>query len=245
MTENLSQKIPKSTPHEDTMGEPAWVDAFPVGLLPPTQPNNRLGVLPPRRACWRRTIATPVRFFLCDESNAIPADKVQKEDIEALFPKHAELFDSVVALVLGAAASGFMNDLEALPQEQVKALRLLMQSTPAQCSWAADAVEFLISAGCYADDSLTLPCVVEVLKNTECDKALVRKLLTRTNVDKVRRLRGHGRARAHGSPSPAHSMHSGTALRASVDLTSTRAIGMFAGPVEARHSSRPLKGDDP
>lgn len=37
-----------------------------------------------------------------------------------------------------------------------------------------------------------LPCVVEVLKNTEFDKALVQNLLTRTNVDKVRRLHGHG-----------------------------------------------------
>lgn len=64
------------------MAEPEvpWVDTFPVGLLPPTQPNIRLGVLPPRRAFWRRTIAAPVRTFLCDESNAIPVDKVQKED---------------------------------------------------------------------------------------------------------------------------------------------------------------------
>lgn len=170
--------------------------------MPPTQPNIRFGVMPPRRLFWRRTWATPERTFLCDGSNAIPADKVQKDDIEDLFPRHAQLFDPVVALVLGAAASGFMNDFEAIAQEQVKALRLLLKSTPAQCSWAEDAVEFLINAGCYADDSHTLPCVVEVLKNAECDKVLVRKLITRTNVDKVRRLHGHGRPTSTRIPSP-------------------------------------------
>jgi len=211
------------------MGERAWVDAYPVGLLPPTQPNIRLGVLPPRRAFWRRTIAAPVRTYLCDESNAIPADKVQKDNIEALFPGHAELFDPVVAQVLGAAASGFMNDWEALPQEQVKALRLLMQSTPAQCSWAADAVEFLISAGCYADDSLTLPCVVEVLKNTECDKALVQKLLTRTNVDKV--LSKHGIPRAPSRTTIREHLH----RIAPSDLKYMYGLG---APAEAGPSSR-------
>ena len=46
-----------------------------------------------------------------------------------------------------------MNDYEPLPQEQVSALRLLMQTSKEHCSWAADAVDYLGQAGCYTEDT--------------------------------------------------------------------------------------------
>ena len=52
----------------------------------------------------KRFVAMPVRGALghkIDLRQGFQTDKVQKEDIEALFPGHAELFDPVVALVLG------------------------------------------------------------------------------------------------------------------------------------------------
>ena len=224
--------------------EAPWCATFPVGLLAPPQANPRLGVLPPQGAVWRRTRTEPVLFYLCDKSNAIPANKVQKEDMEARFPGRAELFDPVVAQVLDAAASGFMNHFEVLPQDQVKALRLLMNNSHAHCSWAADAVEHLLEAGCYADDNLTLPCVVEELKKAEYDKGLVQSLLTHTNVDKVCALPGQGHTRAHTFPSRAGGTRPDTVLCTSKSLAPMRAIGV-AGPLEARPSPVLPEDDHP
>ena len=163
--------------------ENPWVAEYPK-MLPPPRGDPRFGILPPRRAFWRRTAGGD--YFLADELNAIPADRVQKDDLEQLFPGHAELFTDVVTTVLRAASSGCMNDWEAVASEQVAALRLLIDCSPAECSWAADAVEYLVQAGCYADDNSTMPCVVEELKKPEYDRTLIGKMLTRTNVDRVR-----------------------------------------------------------
>ena len=109
-------------------------------------------------------------------------------DTEQMFPRQLEIFDPVVTKVLNAAASGMMNDYQATASEQVHAQRLLMQCSPEQCSWAADAVEYLLEAGSYAHiyDSTVLPNVVDELKNSEVNRDLVRLLLTRTDIDQVR-----------------------------------------------------------
>ena len=131
---------------------PRWVDVFPDGLLPLEQESDNPFLLrPPRGATWRRTNSDPPQFFIANEFNAIAAANVRRDDLDELFPGHAELFDSVVSKVLGAANSGYMNDYEALPQEQVSALRLLMQTSKELCSWADDAVEYLIQSGCYTE----------------------------------------------------------------------------------------------
>ena len=113
---------------------PRWADVFPDGLLPLEQESDNPFLLrPPRGATWRRTNSDPPQFFIANEFNAIAAANVRRDDLDELFPGHAELFDSVVSKVLGAANSGYMNDYEALPQEQVSALRLLMHR-PAKSS---------------------------------------------------------------------------------------------------------------
>ena len=138
-----------------------WVDVFPDNLLPLAQEGDHPGLQrPPRGATWRRTIEEPPQFFVANEFNAIAAANVRHDDLDELFPGHAVLYDPIVSKVLGAATSGYMNDFEALPQEQVSALRLLMQTSEETCSWADDAVEYLVRAGCYresAEEAADLP----------------------------------------------------------------------------------------
>jgi hypothetical protein len=169
--------------YEKTMAK--WVDSYPALLPVPTR--GQFTLRPVRGAQWRRTATG--EFFVADDDNAIPAADVQMEDVNVLFPGHADLFPPVVATVLAAAASGFMNDYEALPQEQVDALRLLIACPRGVCPWASDAVDFLINADCYADDTEGLPAVVEELKKGEYKEELVRELLCRTDVDRVRKRR--------------------------------------------------------
>ena len=61
--------------------ENPWVAEYPK-MLPPPRGDPRFGILPPRRAFWRRTAGGD--FFLADESNAIPANRVQKDDLETI-----------------------------------------------------------------------------------------------------------------------------------------------------------------
>ena len=68
-------------------------------------------------------------------------------------------------------------------------------SPPGKCEWAADALKYLLDAGCFADDNFSTPCVIEELKMPRPDKELIAVLLARTNLDRV--LRGHG---LHGAP---------------------------------------------
>lgn len=162
-------------------------------LLPPPRGDTKVGAVPPRRADWCRTIAEPGRCYLADESVAIPESEVVMADMEQTFPRHTEILGTAVTKVLNAAASGTMNDYQATASEQVHALRLLMQCSPLQCSWAADAVMYLLEAGSYAHiyDSTVLPNVIDELKNSEVNRDLVRLLLTRTDIDQVRAVPQH------------------------------------------------------
>ena len=168
------------------------VTSYPQ-LLPPLQGGERYGVMPPRFASWRRT--ADGAFFLANDVNAIPAAKVEMANIDELFPGHAEIFGEAVSGVLYAASSGFINDWEAHSSEQVFALRAMMLSPHSKCEWAADALKYLLDAGCFADDNSSTPCVIEELKMPRPDKELIAVLLARTNIDRV--LRGHG---LHGAP---------------------------------------------
>jgi hypothetical protein len=71
--------------------------------------------------------------------------------VPAPLTRHAQLLQTVVTTVLNAAASGFMTRDQAHASEQVNAVRLLTQCSPEQCSWAADAVGYLLEAGRFAD----------------------------------------------------------------------------------------------
>ena len=91
-----------------------------------------------------------------------PADRTHARTLCANRNRHTTSSSTFcrVSKVLGAATSGYMNDFEALPQEQVSALRLLMQTSEEACSWADDAVEYLVRAGCYresAEEAADLP----------------------------------------------------------------------------------------
>jgi hypothetical protein len=163
--------------------EVPWASTYPK-LLPPLRGDPRFGVLPPRRASWRRTAAG--EFFLANDVNAIPAAKVDMANMEEMFPKHEETFGGPVTTVLNAASSGVINDWEASFTEQVAAIRTLIASPPSKCEWAAAAVKYLLDAGCCADDNNSTPCVIEELKKPDPDKELVAMLLPRTNLDRVR-----------------------------------------------------------
>eukprot|EP00966_Prymnesium_polylepis_P015130 349471-Prymnesium_polylepis.1 len=107
-------------------------------------------------------------------------------NMEEMFPEHEVMFGGPVTNVLNAASSGVINDWEATFTEQVAAIRALIISPPRKCEWAADAVKYLLDAGCCADDNHSTPCVIEELKKPEPDKELVAMLLRRTNLDRVR-----------------------------------------------------------
>jgi len=196
--------------------------------------------MPPRRAQWRRTLAEPARWYLADESDAIPEEEVDVADMDEMFPRHAELFHPVVAKVLNAAASGIMNDHQAHASEQVNALRLLMQCSLEKCSWAADAVNYLLEAGCFGDtyrcsDSTVLPNVVDELKKVEVNRELVRWFLTRTDIDQV--LSEHG---LPGSPPK-------TTIREHLHLTAPDDCMHFYGveaPVKYDIEGRPILPSD-
>ena len=163
----------------------------------------QVGAVPPRRADWkRRTLDEIVHFYLTNGYVDIPEEEVEMGDMEHWFPRHAEDFPPVVTKVLYAAASGFMNDYQATASEQVRAQRLLMQCSPEQCSWAADAVWYLLDAGSYAHiyDATVLPNVVDELKKSEVNRHLVRFLLTRTDIDQVRAVPTHNHTRACKAP---------------------------------------------
>ena len=162
------------------------VASYPKLLPKPKGNNPRLGVRPPRRAWWLREVVTDA-LFLADGSNAIAEADVEKDDIEHLFPGHAAMFGEPLVSVLKAASSGYMNDEEAMPSEQTAALRALLACPDGTCEWAQEAIDYLLAAGCYGDDGVTLPCVTEALKKKDYNKAVVGALLPRTDLDKVRR----------------------------------------------------------
>jgi len=158
-------------------------------------------------------------------------------DMGELFPRHAEIFPHVVTKVLKAAASGMMNDYQATASEQVSSVRLLMQCSPGQCSWAADAVKYLLEAGSYAHiyDLTVLPNVVDELKKSEVNRDLVCLLLTHTNIDQV--LLEHG---LPGSPPM-------TTIREHLHLTVPNDCKFFYGveaPVKYDIEGRPILPSD-
>ena len=119
-------------------------------LLPLPDGDPIFGKCPIHWASWRKNAAGAC--FLATDFSAIPADKVPKDDLDDLFPGHEDFFPQVVSKVLQAASgAGVMNHYEALPQEQVSALRLLMQASKETCSWAAEAVDYLVQTGCYTE----------------------------------------------------------------------------------------------
>ena len=73
-------------------------------------------------------------------------------NMEEMFPEHEEIFGGPVTTVRNAASSGVVNDWEAHFTEQVAAIRALIASPPGKCEWAAAAVQYLLDAGCCADD---------------------------------------------------------------------------------------------
>ena len=134
---------------EETNDAP-WVALYPV-LEPLPSVDPSCGEPPFRRLVWRKSLQGD--FFLADGSSAIPAAEVDQDDdagIELMFPLSKELYSEEVTLVLRAASSGYMNHYAAPAHVQVRVLRTLMDSPPDFCSWAAEAVEYLKEAGCYA-----------------------------------------------------------------------------------------------
>jgi hypothetical protein len=134
---------------ETSMEDPCCTE-FPE-LLPPPDGDPIYGKWPIHWASWRMNAAGVC--FLATDCTALPADKVDKDDLDDLFPGYEVFFPPVVSKVLQAASgAGVMNHWMVSPIEEIQAQRLLSAHSVAECEWAADAVAYLIESGCYTED---------------------------------------------------------------------------------------------
>lgn len=119
-------------------------------------------------------------------------------------------------------------------------------------SWAADAVNYLLEAGCFGDtyrcsDSTVLPNVVDELKKVEVNRELVRWLLTRTDIDQVRAVLTQSRPRTCQAPRLLHTTrHKGRARSDKAHGAEEPASSLIiAGPFRARPPRLSAQDDDP